>query len=87
MTAEHECLLILPFGIGANEFARKSDGSKFGRRRAGGDSHMDLYRPGYQPLEDHHEHSLVDVLKSWRGVVERGDWQIDENEVAGGMDV
>jgi hypothetical protein len=43
---------------------------------------VDLYRAGYQPFE-----SLFDVLKSWRGMVERGDWQIDENGVAGGMHV
>ncbi|CAN9428050.1 unnamed protein product [Alternaria sp. RS040] len=55
--------------------------------QTGGDSHVDLYRPGHQPLENHHEQSLVDVLKNWRGMVERGDWQIDENGVAGGMDV
>ncbi|KAH8634367.1 hypothetical protein IG631_09767 [Alternaria alternata] len=87
MKSEDECLFILPFDIGANGYARKSDGSRFGRRKTGGDSHVDLYRPGHQPLENHHEQSLVDVLKNWRGMVERGDWQIDENGVAGGMDV
>ncbi|CAO2656576.1 Nn.00g053790.m01.CDS01 [Neocucurbitaria sp. VM-36] len=84
---EDECLFILPFGIGANGYARKSDGSKFGRKKNGEDSHVDLYRPGYQPFEEQHEQSLVDVLESWRGMVERGDWPIDENGVAGGMDV
>ena len=87
MKAEDECLFILPFGIGANGYARKSDGSRFGRRENGEDSHVDLYRPGYQPFEEQHEQSLVDVLESWRGMVERGDWQIDKNGVAGGMDV
>lgn len=85
--AEDECMLILPFGIGSNGYARKSDGSRFGRSRTGGNSHVDLYRPGYQPFEEQHEQSLVDVLKNWKGMVERGDWQIDENGVAGGMDV
>ncbi|KAI4667105.1 uncharacterized protein J4E79_001789 [Alternaria viburni] len=86
-TAEDECRLILPFGIGANGYARRTDGSKFGGKEDGEDSHVDMYRPGYQPLEEPHDHSLVDVLKSWTGMVERGDWQIDENGVAGGMDV
>ena len=54
MTAKHECLLILPLGIGADGFARKSDGSRLGRRGARGDIHVNLYRPGYQPLENQH---------------------------------
>jgi hypothetical protein len=87
MNAEDECLFILPFGIGANGHARKSDESRYGERKEGKDSHFDLYRPGYQPFEEHHEQSLVDILESWRGMVERGDWQIDEHGVAGGIDV
>jgi hypothetical protein len=86
-TAEDKCLMVLPFGIGANGYAKKSDGSKFGEEEEGEDSHVDLYRPGYQPLEEQHEHSLVDILESWKGMVERGDWKIDENGVAGGMDI
>ena len=86
--AEDECMLILPFGIGENGHARKTDGSRFGMEGYGEkSSHIDLYRPGYQPFEQPHEQSLVDVLESWRGMVERGDWQIDENGVAGNMDV
>lgn len=51
-------------------------------------SHIsNLYQPVYQPSEQQHEQSLVDVLESWRGIVERGDWQIDENGVAGSIDV
>jgi len=86
-SAEDECLFLLPFGIGANGYARRSDGSKFGSRRTPADSCFDLYRPGYQPFEQHHEHSLRDVLENWRGLVESGVWQVDENGVAGGIDV
>lgn len=85
--AKDECVFILPFGIGANGYARKSDGSRFGRREPGEDSQVDLYRPGYQPFEEQHEQSFVDVLQSWRGTVESGNSQIDENGVAGRMDV
>lgn len=87
ISAEDECLFLLPFGIGANGYARRSDGSKFGSRRTPVDSCFDLYRPGYQPFEQHHEHGLRDVLENWRGLVESGVWQVDENGVAGGIDV
>jgi hypothetical protein len=86
MSSQDEIIFVLPFGIGANGYARKSDGSTFGKREGGEDSHTDLYRPGYQPLEEFGGHSLEDVLKSWRGMVERGEWEIDENGVVGGMD-
>lgn len=87
MKAEDECRFILPFGIGANGYARRSDGSMFGDRDERQDSYVDLYHPGHQPFEEIHEQNLIDVLKSWRGMVERGDWQVDGNGVAGDMDV
>jgi hypothetical protein len=91
-TTEDEFRLILPFGIGSNGYARKSDGSRFGENRGiehgeAKDTFTDLYRPGYQPFSESHEQRLVCVLRSWRGMVERGDWEIDQNGVAGGLDV
>lgn len=91
-TTEDELRLILPFGIGSNGYARKSDGSRFGENRGSKDveakdTFADLYRPGYQPFSESHEQRLVRVLKSWHGMVERGDWEIDQNGVAGGLDV
>jgi hypothetical protein len=87
MAAEDECKFILPFGIGANGHARKTDGKKFGQRKNGGNSHEDLYTPGHQPFEEPHWHSLVDVLESWRWMVERGDWRVDRNGVVGEIEM
>lgn len=84
---EDECIFILPFSIGAIGYARKTDGTRFEEREKGEDSLVDLYCPGYQPFEEMHGQSLVDVLKSWGAMVERGDWQVDENGVVGSMDV
>jgi hypothetical protein len=67
VNSQDEILFVLPFGIGANGYARLSDGRTFGKREGGEDSHTDLYRPGCQPLEEYGGHSLEDVLKSWRG--------------------
>lgn len=91
-STEDEIRFILPFGIGANGYARKTDGSRFGQNRESKevepkDRFADLYRPGYQPFTEMHEQRLVSLLKSWRGMVECGDWEVDENGVAGGMDV
>jgi hypothetical protein len=89
MRAEDECLFLLPsdMAIGRNGFAKKTDGSRFGQRRRGEDSHTDFYRPGYQPFEEHHEHNLAAVLGSWRGMVESGNWGVDDQDVAGGTEV
>jgi hypothetical protein len=91
-STEDEVRLILPFGIGANGYARKSDGERFGWNSENQDKHAkdtfaDLYRPGYQPFREMGEQKLVRVLESWLGMVERGDWKIDQFGVAGGIDV
>jgi hypothetical protein len=91
-TTEDEFRLVLPFGIGSNGYAPKSDGSRFGENGdskdvKAKDTFADLYQPGYQPFSQGHEQRLVCVLKSWRGMVERGDWRVDQNGVAGGLDV
>jgi hypothetical protein len=90
--SEDEVKLVLPFGIGANGYARMSDGSRFGENVESKsvrtkNTFSDLYRPGHQPFDGIHENRLVGVLKSWFGMVERGDWKIDQYGVAGGIDV
>lgn len=50
------------------------------------DTFADLYWPGYQPFRETGEHRIVRVLESWLGMVERGDWKIDQAGVAGGID-
>jgi hypothetical protein len=80
--SEDECSLILPYAIGANGWAVSSDGRRWRK-----ESHADLYKLGHSPFEMKYHPSLVDVLKSWLGMVERGDWEIDENGVAGGIEI
>jgi hypothetical protein len=81
-SSEDECRLVLPYAIGANGYARTSNGRRWERKL-----HKALYELGYLPFEMNHDSRLVDVLKSWVGMVERGDWKIDEECVAGGIDV
>ena len=68
--------LVLPFRIGANSFARKSDNSRF----CNGSS---LYELGYPPLGgDPRAQRLVKVFESWTRMVESGEWRIGEDGVA-----
>ena len=95
---DNEFQFVLPFGIGANGFARISDGSRFVENREKFDAeqaqrHMntfaDLYGPGYLPFEDAPGRGprLSPLLENWRERVESGDWQVDENGVKGNMDL
>jgi hypothetical protein len=88
---EDLCHMVLPFGIGANGYARKSDGALFGENYE--DDHpeardvfTELYSPGHDPFGLMHSHGLSKILKNWLGMIERGDWKVDENGVAGGID-
>lgn len=80
--------LVLPFGIGANGFARTSDGLNIGDRRASedsscGDRYTELYQQGWNPFIEMHQVRLVKVLENWRGMVERGDWKVGVSGVEG----
>lgn len=79
---------VLPYAIGGKGYARRGDGVNFAGEKdgRGEDSYTELYQPGRRPLEDFQAESLAGVLKSWLGMVERGDWGVDENGVVGDMD-
>jgi hypothetical protein len=89
---EDQCRLVLPYRIGSNGYARKSDGSRFGENPDDAtevnpeDTFADVYEPGYQPLTTRHSRQLVDVLKNWLGMVQRGDWKVDADGVIGGIE-
>lgn len=80
-------ILVLPYAIGSNGFARKADGSHFGESFNDGepnsrDVYDELYQTGRQPFIKHHHVRLVQVLKSWIGMVERGDWKVDAQGIS-----
>ena len=89
---EDGCKLVLPFGIGRHGYARKSDGAKFGENTEDSgdvepkDTHADLYQQGHNPFIEKHDVRLVSVLRSWIGMVERGDWQVGEEGIVGSID-
>ncbi|ORY13821.1 hypothetical protein BCR34DRAFT_480356 [Clohesyomyces aquaticus] len=88
---EDESKLVLPFGIGSRGFARTSDGARFGENTEAPDveprdTFDTLYQPGYQPFGEIHGVRLVNILKSWTQMVERGDWSVDQEGIVGGME-
>jgi hypothetical protein len=89
---EDEVKLVLPFGIGSHGFARTSDGARFGENTEDHgtvepkDTHAELYQPGFQPFGEIHGVRLVKVLRSWKEMVERGDWRVDGEGIVGGME-
>jgi hypothetical protein len=84
--SDDTCKFVLPFDVGGNGYARNPDGALY-RKYSPWGSFKGLYIPGFHPFETFIEQSLVGVLRNWLEMVERGDWKIDENGVAGGMDI
>jgi hypothetical protein len=84
--SDDTCQFVLPFDVGGDGYARNPDGALY-RENSSRGSLKSLYIPGCHPFETVVEQSLVGVLRNWLEIVERGDWKIDENGVAGGMDV
>jgi hypothetical protein len=82
-TAEEGFRLILPYTIGENEFARKSDG-----RVIGGDNFKELYQHGFKPFggDWNRAQRLVRLLDNWTEMVERGFWEVGEDGVMGGIE-
>ena len=84
--SDDACEFLLPYSIGGNGYARRTDGSLYG----GDDpkeSFDDLCSLGYHPFETDHGQNLASILKNWTSMVERGDWKVDEDGVAGGIEM
>lgn len=82
--------LVLPYAIGGNGWARKADGTAFGENahdesENSEDRHDELYQTGRQPFIKRHPVRLVQVLKSWIGMVERGDWKVGAEGISSGI--
>lgn len=86
-----DCRLVLPYGIGAYGFARKSDGARFGENTEdkgvvqAKNTFADLYQPGYHPFIEGWSVSLASVLKSWLERVESGDWKVNKDGIMDGI--
>ncbi|KAL2827351.1 hypothetical protein BDW59DRAFT_179138 [Aspergillus cavernicola] len=86
------CRLLLPFGIGGSGWARQSNGELFGvtdymdEDPKPRDAHGDLYQGGItNGITNFHLVQIDKVLNNWADRVERGDWEVDEDGVAGGI--
>ncbi|KAL1608035.1 hypothetical protein SLS60_002974 [Paraconiothyrium brasiliense] len=82
--------LVLPYAIGGKGWARKGDGTLFGENvhdelANSKNQHDELYQTGRQPFIKSHPVRLVQVLKSWVAMVERGDWKVGADGVSSGM--
>lgn len=87
------CRLLLPFNIGGSGWARQSNGEPFGvtdylnKEPKFRGSHGDLYQSGItNGITNGHLVQMDKVLNNWAERVEMGDWGVDEDGVAGGID-
>lgn len=87
------CRLLLPFSIGGSGWARQSNGEPFGvtgylnKEQKFRGSHGDLYQSGItNGITNGHLVQMDKVLNNWAERVEMGDWGVDEDGVAGGID-
>ncbi|KAL5371630.1 hypothetical protein DPSP01_014129 [Paraphaeosphaeria sporulosa] len=84
-------VLVLPYAIGGHGWAKKADGSAFGENTHdesanSKDCYEELYQTGRQPFIKRHPVRLVQVLRSWVGMVERGDWAVGAEGISNWMD-
>ncbi|KAL4746605.1 hypothetical protein BDW72DRAFT_207218 [Aspergillus terricola var. indicus] len=85
------CELLLPFGIGANGRVRQSNRQPFGvftnnqdLNQKPGDSNTLLYQSGCPDGFTFRYHVQIHkVLENWAERVERGDWEVNGDGVAG----
>lgn len=89
---EDSVKLVLPFGIGANGFARTADGARFGENTEDEDNvepkdtFCDLYQLGFVPFGEQHDVRLAQVLEVWLRQVESGNWTVGPEGIEGGME-
>ncbi len=92
---EDGCKLVLPFPLGANEFARTSDGALIGElvRSAGENAapeveprSTELFQLGFNHFIAAHDVQLKHVLWRWVDLVEEGKWEVDDEGVVGGVE-
>jgi hypothetical protein len=92
---EDGCKLILPFTLGANEFACTADGAIIGEHlgNQGVDANLDveprsteLYQQGFNHFIANHDVQLKHILGRWVEMVEEGKWEVDDEGVVGGID-
>ncbi|KAL4733867.1 hypothetical protein BDV11DRAFT_213369 [Aspergillus similis] len=89
------CHLILPFAIGRHGYARKSNGEPFGltdcdhldENPKPRDARGDLYQAGMtNGITNSHSVTIDKVLDNWAERVEKGDWEVDEHGIKGGIE-
>ncbi|KAH8425436.1 uncharacterized protein LDX57_003189 [Aspergillus melleus] len=89
------CRLLLPFAIGGLGWARLSNGEPFGlddfeymeEYPKPRNVHGDLYQAGTSNgITNRHPVQIDKVLNNWADRVERGDWEVNGDGVAGGID-
>ncbi|KAH6621816.1 hypothetical protein C7974DRAFT_211571 [Boeremia exigua] len=84
--SDNTCKFILPFSIGGKGYACRTDGALYGENEPK-DSFDDLYSLGFHPFETSYAQKLASILENWLGMVVSEAWKIDENGVAGGMEI
>jgi len=87
---EDGSLLLLPFDIGGNGWAKASDGSLMGEDQGAEEayaqgSNWGMYTDGWNPFGKSHSPQLYKILEHWKGMVEKGYWEVDGDGVVGGM--
>lgn len=85
--------LLLPFTLGSNKCARRSDNSLVGEAvfEQGPEApnqprSSELYQSGFNAYITSHDVQLRHVLVRWRDMVVQGKWQVDEEGVMGGIE-
>ncbi|KAF1825884.1 uncharacterized protein K489DRAFT_386428 [Dissoconium aciculare CBS 342.82] len=90
---EDGCMLLLPFTIGENGWARKSNGELMGEHRQDEGENpgrtpcsTDLFQLGHNVFIRNHNVQLKNVLWLWTEMVEEGMWEVDSDGIKGGME-
>lgn len=84
----NETRLLLPFAIGKNKFARSSEGFliwKWGPGHGTDGLYRGSFASGIMPLDSFSSH-IHRVLLNWAERVENGDWEVNEDGVAHGIE-